>query len=129
MARVKLRSDEWFNRQDEVGVRHRSALATLGFDPQSVQGKPIIGICHAISEFNNCDMGLQELVEPIKRGVAQAGGIALQFSTMGLGAEFLKPSDLPIEIWCRWTLRKPFGGIRSMVWSSCLVAIRLRRRN
>ena len=94
MSRIKLRSDEWFERRDEVGVRHRSALATLGLDPQSVAGRPIIGICNPSSEFNNCEMGLDELVEPIKRGVAQAGGIALKFSTMGLGAEFLKPSDL-----------------------------------
>jgi L-arabonate dehydrase len=95
MARTTLRSEEWFNRRDEVGIRHRSALATLGLDPQFAAGRPIIGICNPVSEFNNCEIGLQELVEPIKRGVAQAGGLALQFGTMGLGAEFLKPSDLP----------------------------------
>jgi dihydroxy-acid dehydratase len=95
MGRTKLRSDEWFKRHDEVGIRHRSALASIGADPQFVVGKPIIGICNPVSEFNNCEMGLQELIEPIKRGVAQAGGLALQFPTMALGAEFLKPSDLP----------------------------------
>ncbi len=95
MSREKLRSDEWFKRGDEVGIRHRSALATLGLDAQYAAGRPIIGICNPISEFNNCEIGLQDLIEPIKRGVAQAGGLALQFGTMGLGAEFLKPSDLP----------------------------------
>lgn len=95
MSRKKLRSDEWFNRGDEVGIRHRSALATLGVDQQYAAGRPIIGICNPVSEFNNCEIGLQDLIEPIKRGVAQAGGLALQFGTMGLGAEFLKPSDLP----------------------------------
>ena len=95
MGRDKLRSDEWFDRPDEVGIRHRSALATLGVDPQFASGRPIIGICNPVSEFNNCEMGLPDLIEPIKRGVAQAGGLALQFGTMGLGAEFLKPSDLP----------------------------------
>ncbi|MGE5056974.1 MAG: dihydroxy-acid dehydratase, partial [Acidobacteriota bacterium] len=95
MSRKKLRSDEWFNRSDEVGIRHRSALATLGVDQQYAAGRPIIGICNPVSEFNNCEIGLQDLIEPIKRGVAQAGGLALQFGTMGLGAEFLKPSDLP----------------------------------
>jgi len=95
MGPIKLRSDEWFGRQDEVGVRHRSALSTLGFDPKFAAGKPIIGICNPASELNNCEMGLNELVEPVKRGVAQAGGLALEFPTMALGAEFLKPSDLP----------------------------------
>jgi len=91
----KLRSDEWLDRRDEVGIRHRSALATLGLDPQYAAGRPIIGICNPVSELNNCEIGLEDLIEPIKRGVAQAGGLALQFGTMGLGAEFLKPSDLP----------------------------------
>ena len=95
MGRMKLRSNEWFERQDEVGIRHRSILVTLGMDPQYVTGKPVIGICNPTSEFNNCEMGLKEFIEPIKRGVAQAGGLALQFPTMGLGAELLKPSDLP----------------------------------
>jgi L-arabonate dehydrase len=95
MSRKQLRSDEWFNRHDEVGIRHRSALATIGLDPQYAAGRPIIGICNPVSELNNCEIGLQDLIEPIKRGVAQAGGLALQFGTMGLGAEFLKPSDLP----------------------------------
>ncbi len=95
MGRGKLRSDEWFDRQDEVGLRSRSVLATFGFDPQRVAGKPVIGICNPASEFNNCEMGLKELVEMVKRGVAQAGGIPLEFPTMALGGEFLKPSDLP----------------------------------
>ena len=92
---MRLRSSEWFDRNDEVGIKHRSTLVTLGHDPQFAAGRPIIGICNPVSEFNNCEMGLPDLIEPIKRGVAQAGGVALQFGTMGLGAEFLKPSDLP----------------------------------
>lgn len=95
MDRVPLRSDEWFLRKDEVGLRHRSVLSTLGFDPQSAAGKPIIGICNPASEFNNCEMGLKELVQMVKRGVTEGGGVPLEFPTMALGGEFLKPSDLP----------------------------------
>jgi dihydroxy-acid dehydratase len=95
MDRFPLRSDEWFSRQDEVGIRHRSVLSTLGFDPRAVTGKPVIGICNPASEFNNCEMGLKELVQIVKRGVTEAGGIPLEFPTMALGGEFLKPSDLP----------------------------------
>jgi len=95
MDRIPLRSDEWFSRQDEVGIRHRSVLATLGFDPRAVAGKPLIGVCNPASEFNNCEMGLKELVQVVKRGITEAGGIPLEFPTMALGGEFLKPSDLP----------------------------------
>src|SRR5271154_5267248 len=94
MSRVALRSDQWFAPRDEIGLRHRSVLATLGFDPQLVQGKPVIGICNPASELNNCEMGLNELAQIVKRGVIEAGGIPLEFSTMALGAELLKPSDL-----------------------------------
>jgi L-arabonate dehydrase len=94
MSHSKLRSDDWFDRRDEVGLRHRSVLATLGFDPHFAAGRPIIGICNPASEFNNCEMGLKELVHMVKRGVTQAGGIPLEFPTMALGADFLKPSDL-----------------------------------
>jgi L-arabonate dehydrase len=94
MNRVTLRSDQWFARRDEVGLRHRSVLATLGFDPQFVLGRPVIGICNPASELNNCEMGLKELAQIVKRGVVEAGGVPLEFSTMPLGAELLKPSDL-----------------------------------
>ncbi|HKS96765.1 MAG TPA: dihydroxy-acid dehydratase [Terriglobia bacterium] len=90
-----LRSEQWFSRGDEVGLRHRSVLVTLGFDPQRVAGKPLIAICNPVSEFNNCEMGLAELSQIVKRGVTQAGGIPLEFPTMALGGELLKPSDLP----------------------------------
>lgn len=95
MDRTPLRSDEWFFRKDEVGIRHRSVLTTLGFDPRAAAGKPIIGICNPASEFNNCEMGLNDLAEVVKRGVTEAGGIPLEFPTMALGGELLKPSDLP----------------------------------
>lgn len=95
MDRIPLRSDAWFVRTDEVGIRHRSVLTTLGFDPRAASGKPIIGICNPASEFNQCEMGLEELVEMVKRGVTEAGGIPLEFPTMALGGELLKPSDLP----------------------------------
>ena len=95
MSRVRLRSDEWFVRNDEVGLRHRSVLATLGFDTKLAAGRPVIGICNPASELNNCEMGLNELVQMVKRGVTQAGGIPLEFPTMALGGELLKPSDLP----------------------------------
>jgi dihydroxy-acid dehydratase len=57
-------------------------------------GKPIIGICTPVSEFNNCEIGFRELIPAIKRGVIEAGGIPLEFPTMALGAELLKPADM-----------------------------------
>jgi dihydroxy-acid dehydratase len=90
----KLRSSQWFDRDDEVGVRHRSVLATLGYDTSRVAGRPVIGICNPWSELNNCELPLNDLASAVKRGIVQAGGIPLEFSAMPLGGELLKPSDL-----------------------------------
>lgn len=94
MSQHKLRSDKWFSRADEMGLRHRAALGTLGYDIKDIVGKPIIGICNPVSEFNSCEIGFRELIPVIKRGVIEAGGIPLEFPTMALGAELLKPADM-----------------------------------
>ena len=94
MGNRKLRSDRWFGRNDELGLRHRSALGTIGFDMSRISGRPVIGICNPRSEFNNCELGFSDLVPAIKRGVVEAGGIPLEFPTMSLGAELLKPADM-----------------------------------
>ena len=39
--------------------------------------RPVVGIVNTFSEFNNCHRGLRELVEYVKRGVWQAGGLPL----------------------------------------------------
>ena len=89
-----MRSRRWFDGDSENAVRHRSVLATLGFDPAAAAGRPVIGICYPRSEFNNCELAFDPLVPVIKRGVTDAGGLPLVFGTMSLGAELLKPSDL-----------------------------------
>src|SRR5512141_1140234 len=92
---MRLRSAEWFESGGEPGLRHQTVLATLGFDVRHASGKPVIGICNPASELNNCEMLLDDLVPAIKRGISEAGGVPLEFGAMPLGAELLKPSDLP----------------------------------
>lgn len=94
MTNNNLRSCIWFNRNDEMGVRHRSALCSLGHNINQKNKKPVIGICNPYSEFNNCEMAFQNIVPVIKRGIVSAGGIPIEFSTMSLGAELLKPADM-----------------------------------
>ncbi len=94
MPQVALRSERWFARQDEMGLRHRAVLSTLGYDPARIAGRPIIGICNPASEFNHCEIGFRTLVPAIKQGVVEAGGIPLEFPTMALGADLLKPADM-----------------------------------
>lgn len=90
----KLRSAEWFEGRDELGPQNRAVLRTLGYSKEFFTGKPVIGIANSWSEFNNCHLNFQALVAAIKRGVIAAGGVPLEFNTISLGEELMKPSAM-----------------------------------
>ena len=92
--RLKLRSTEWFDGRDELGMQHRAALRTMGFDAEAFRGRPIIGIANSWSELNNCNIMLREVADAVKRGVIAAGGLPLEFPTISLGEEFMKPTAM-----------------------------------
>lgn len=91
---MKLRSAEWFDRSDELGLQNRAVLRVVGWQPDLVRGKPIIGIANSWSELNNCNLGLKAIAEAVKRGVIAAGGVPLEFNTISLGEELMKPSAM-----------------------------------
>lgn len=90
----KLRSSEWFYGRDELGMQHRAALRTMGFDAERFKGRPVIGIANSWSELNNCNLNLRSVAEAVKRGVIAAGGLPLEFPTISLGEEFMKPTAM-----------------------------------
>ncbi len=89
-----LRSSQWFDGRTDLAFQHRSALRSMGIDPQQYAGRPVIGIANSWSELNNCNSNLRALAESVKRGVLAAGGLPLEFSTISLGEEFMKPSAM-----------------------------------
>jgi dihydroxy-acid dehydratase len=91
---MKYRSDEWFYGRDELGFQHRAALRTMGIKVEQFQGRPVIGIANSWSELNNCNMNLREVAQAVKRGVLAAGGLPLEFPTISLGEEFMKPTAM-----------------------------------
>ncbi|NJM09225.1 hypothetical protein HC891_28015, partial [Candidatus Gracilibacteria bacterium] len=91
---MRLRSTEWFERSDEIGLQARSVLRTLGWSREFFQGKPVIGIANSWSELNNCSLSLPDLAAAVKRGVIAAGGVPLEFNTISLGEELMKPSAM-----------------------------------
>ncbi len=66
----------------------------MGIDPDAYAGRPVIGIANSWSQLNNCNSNLRELAEAVKRGVLAAGGLPLEFPTLSLGEEFMKPSAM-----------------------------------
>ena len=91
---VRLRSHEWLLGRDELGFQHRGALRQLGLDMDGYVGQPVIGIASSWSELNPCNLSLRVMAEAVKAGVRQAGGIPLEFPTLSLGEDLMKPSAM-----------------------------------
>ena len=90
----KLRSRDWFGKNDRWGMAHRAWLRAEGFSAQVFDGKPVIGICNSWSELNNCNSHLRTVAEAVKRGVWEAGGFPLEFPTISLGEMLMKPTTM-----------------------------------
>ncbi len=89
-----LRSAQWFAGREELAFQNRSSLRSMGLNPDDFAGKPVIGIANSWSDLNNCNANLRDVAEAVKRGVLMEGGLPLEFPTISLGEEFMKPSAM-----------------------------------
>lgn len=71
----------------------RSFASSMGYSREMLE-RPIVGICHAASGFNNCHRHFPELIEAVKRGVLAAGALPIEFPTISLGEVYLSPTSL-----------------------------------
>ena len=71
----------------------RSFASSMGFSREMLD-RPIVGICHSASGFNNCHRHVPELIEAVKRGVLSSGALPIEFPTISLGELFLVPTSL-----------------------------------
>ncbi len=91
---MSFRSAQWFSGREELAFQNRAALRAMGLNPDDFAGKPVIGIANSWSDLNNCNANLRDLAEAVKRGVLLEGGLPLEFPTISLGEEFMKPSAM-----------------------------------
>jgi dihydroxy-acid dehydratase len=89
-----LRSARWFGQRDLAGFLHRSSLHAEGISHYSMTDRPVVGICNSWSELVNCNVHFRGLAESVKRGVYQAGGLPLEFPTISLGENLMKPTTM-----------------------------------
>ncbi len=89
---LATRLTEYGDRDFALFLR-RSFAQSMGYSDEAL-GKPIVGIVNTYSELNNCHRGFPELVQAVKRGVWQAGGLPLEFPTISLGEIFLNPTSM-----------------------------------
>ena len=93
-AKHKLRSDRWFAPDDLRSFGHRSRMMQLGYAEEDFRGKPIIGILNTWSEINSCHGHFRERAQDVKRGVAQAGGFAVEMPSLSVDESFTKPTSM-----------------------------------
>ncbi|WP_326834706.1 dihydroxy-acid dehydratase [Amycolatopsis rhabdoformis] len=71
----------------------RAFLKSAGYDAAD-QERPVIGIAHGISDYTTCHRHMPEVVEAVKRGVLEAGGLPMAFPTMSLPEILLSPTSM-----------------------------------
>jgi dihydroxy-acid dehydratase len=90
----RLRSARWFGGDDLAGFIHRASIHAEGISRSALAGRPVIGICSSWSELVNCNLHFRALAESVKRGVLLAGGLPLEFATIALGENLMKPTAM-----------------------------------
>lgn len=85
---------ELFSEPGQDGLMHRAFLRGGGASAEEVRLRPVIGIANSASELNPCNQGLSDLVEEVKRGVRDAGGLPLEFPTISISEPFTRPTSL-----------------------------------
>jgi len=68
-------------------------LAGAGFDAEDLT-RPIIGIANLTSDYNPCHRLMPGLVDNVRRGVTEAGGLPFVFPTISLGESLLSPTSM-----------------------------------
>ncbi|SFV28452.1 dihydroxy-acid dehydratase [Devosia crocina] len=90
----ELRSARWLGPDDLRSFGHRSRLMQLGYSEADFLNKPLIGVLNTWSEINPCHSHFRERAQDVKRGVAQAGGFAVEMPSLSVDESFTKPTSM-----------------------------------
>lgn len=71
----------------------RAFLSSAGFDRQDLD-RPVIGIVDTSSDYNTCHRQMPEMVQAVKRGVLEAGGLPMAFPTISLHEILTSPTTM-----------------------------------
>lgn len=68
-------------------------LNSAGLDAEDIS-RPVIGIVNTTSDYTTCHRDMPQLIESVKRGVLEAGGLPFVFPVMSLGEIFTTPTTM-----------------------------------
>ena len=83
---------QYGDRQFSLYLR-KAFAKSMGYTDADLE-RPIVGIANTASDLNSCHRHFPELIEAVKRGVLQAGGLPMAFPTISLGEPFTFPTAM-----------------------------------
>src|SRR5690625_3464611 len=89
----QTKGEKYFTDETMWGFVHRCFTKSMGYTDEDLK-KLVIGICNTYSELNTCNSHFNELVDCVKRGVWQAGGLPMEFPTISIGEPYVKPTTM-----------------------------------
>jgi dihydroxy-acid dehydratase len=92
-ARGFLRDLQVYGDADFSAYMRRAFARSMGYSSAELK-RPVVGIAFTHSKFNPCHRHFPELLDAVKRGVAAAGGLALEFPTISLHESTLAPNSM-----------------------------------
>ena len=69
-------------------------MRSVGLEVPADNTKPIIGIADSSSDLNPCNLPLRALVDDVKQGILEAGGLPVSFPVISLGEDLMKASAM-----------------------------------
>ncbi|GAA3558045.1 IlvD/Edd family dehydratase [Microlunatus spumicola] len=88
-----LRSTEWYGGNDRNAYLHR-AWMRRGLPDHAFDGRPCIAIANTASDLTPCNAHLDEVMQSVKQGVFEAGGIPFNLPVVSLGETTVRPTAM-----------------------------------
>ena len=79
---------------ESFSLFHRKVfIKAMGYSDEALN-RPIVGITNTYSDYNPCHGNVPDLIESVKRGVMQAGGMPMVFPTISIHESFAYPTSM-----------------------------------
>ena len=88
-----MRSDAWYKGKDRDSYIHR-AWMRRGLPNNAFDGRPHIAIANTASDLTPCNSHLNEVMEYVKNGIWEAGGVPLNMPAVSLGETQVRPTAM-----------------------------------
>ena len=90
---LSMRSAHWYGGKDRDSYIHR-AWMRRGLPNDAFDGRPHIAIANTASDLTPCNSHLNEVMEHVKNGIWEAGGVPLNMPSVSLGETQMRPTAM-----------------------------------